>query len=183
MRWALDRRWISQAIVGEAPIIAARLQSLAPPDAIVVGPTAQRLIEGSFKLEDLGWRELKGVTGPVRVQRVLAQADAIDRFEIRAVHGMTPLIGRAAELDMIRQRWKQSVEGEMRCVLLTGEPGIGKSRVLRALVRQHQCETSHAIVSLHCSAYYRNSPFWPVLRWLQRTFGVGPDAADASGAP
>src|SRR5579863_5556901 len=123
---SLDHR----AIVGEAPIVAARLQSLAPPDAIVVGPSTQRLIEGSFRLENLGWRELKGISGPVQVQRVLAQTDEIDRFEIRAVHGITPLIGRAAELDMIRQRWKQSIDGEMRCVLLIGEPGIGKSRVL-----------------------------------------------------
>lgn len=168
-----------QAIVGEAPIIAARLQALAPPDAIVVGPTAQRLIEGSFKLENLGWRELKGITGPVRVQRILAQADAIDRFELRALHGMTPLIGRAAELEMIRQRWKQSVDGEMRCVLLTGDPGIGKSRVLRALC-DSIVEDTHAMVSLHCSAYYRNSPFWPVIRWLQRAFGVGADASAAS---
>ncbi|MEM5330948.1 AAA family ATPase [Paraburkholderia sp. JHI2823] len=168
-----------QAVVGEVPIIAARLQSLAPPDAIIVGPAAQHLIEGSFKLEDLGWRELKGVAGAVRVQRVLAQADTIDRFEIRALHGMTPLVGRAAELDMIKRRWEQSIEGEMRCVLLTGEPGIGKSRVLRALC-DSIAEDTHAIVSLHCSAYYRNSPFWPVQRWLQRTFGVGPDASDAS---
>ncbi|BCQ28606.1 adenylate/guanylate cyclase domain-containing protein (plasmid) [Caballeronia sp. NK8] len=169
-----------QAIVGEAPIIAARLQAIAPPDAIVVGPTAQHLIEGSFKLEDLGYRELKGITGPVRVQRILAQADAIDRFEIRAVHGITPLIGRAAELNMIRQRWKQGVEGEMRCVMLTGEPGIGKSRMLRAFCDSIS-DDSHGIVSLHCSAYYRNSPFWPVLRWLQRTFGVGRDAAAGPG--
>ncbi|TCG03830.1 guanylate cyclase [Paraburkholderia steynii] len=172
---SLDHR----AIVGEAPIIAARLQSLAPPDAIVVGPTAQRLIRGSFKLEDLGWRELKGVTGPVRVQRVLAQADTIDRFEIRAVQGITPLIGRAAELEMLRRHWRQSVDGEMRCVLLTGEPGIGKSRMLRALC-DGISDDSHVVVSLHCSAYYRNSPFWPVQRWLQRTFGVGPDASDTS---
>lgn len=172
---SLDHR----AIVGEAPIIAARLQSVAPPDAIVVGPTVQHLIEGSFELENLGLRELKGVTGPVRVQRVLAQADTIDRFEIRTIHGMTPLIGRAAELDMIRRRWKQSVDGEMRCVLLTGEPGIGKSRLLRALC-EGMSKDAHTIVSLHCSAHYRNSPFWPVQRWLQRTFGVVPDASDAS---
>ncbi|SDJ61190.1 Adenylate and Guanylate cyclase catalytic domain-containing protein, partial [Paraburkholderia steynii] len=172
---SLDHR----AIVGEAPIIAARLQSLAPPDAIVVGPAAQHLIQGSFKLEDLGWRELKGVTGPVRVQRVLAQADTIGRFEIRVVQGITPLIGRAAELEMLRRHWRQSVDGEMHCVLLTGEPGIGKSRVLRALCDGISDDT-HVVVSLHCSAYYRNSPFWPVQHWLQRTFGVGPDASDAS---
>ncbi|TDN58980.1 adenylate/guanylate cyclase domain-containing protein [Paraburkholderia sp. BL10I2N1] len=168
-----------QAIVGEAANVAARLQSLAPPDAIVVGPATKRLIEGSFLLEDLGWQELKGVSGPVRVQRVLAQTDAVDRFEIRAVHGVTPLIGRAAELDMVRQRWKQSVDGEMRCVLLIGEPGIGKSRVLRAF-GDSISEDTHAVVSLHCSAYYHNSPFWPVLRWLQRAFGLGPYAPDAS---
>lgn len=171
----LDRH----AIVGEAPIVAARLQSLASPDAIVVGPATQRLIEGSFLLENLGWQKLKGVSGSVRVQRVLAQTDAIDRFGIRAGHGMTPLIGRTAELDMIRQRWKQSVDGEMRCVLLTGEPGIGKSRVLRAFGDSIGGDT-HEVVSLHCSSYYRNSPFWPVLRWLQRVFGLCPDSSDAS---
>jgi predicted ATPase/class 3 adenylate cyclase len=166
-----------QAIVGEAPIVAARLQSLAPPDAIIVGPATQRLIEGSFLLENLGWQELKGISDPVQVQRVLAQTDAIDRFEIRAVHGITPLIGRAAELDMIRQRWKQSVDGEMRCVLLIGEPGIGKSRVLRAFGDSISGDT-HAVVSLHCSSYYHNSPFWPVIRWLRLALGLGRDASD-----
>ncbi|MBC8746968.1 MULTISPECIES: AAA family ATPase [Paraburkholderia] len=168
-----------QAIVGEAPIVAARLQSLAPPDAIVVGPATQRLIEGSFLLENLGWQELKGISGPVQVQRVLAQTDAIDRFGVRAGHRMTPLIGRAAELEMIRQRWKQSVDGEMRCVLLIGEPGIGKSRVLRAFDDSISGDT-HAVISLQCSAYHRNSPFWPVLRWLRRVFGLASDAHGAS---
>ena len=93
---------------------------------------------------------------------------------------MTPLVGRTAELDMIRRRWKQSVDGEMRCVLLTGDPGIGKSRVVRALCDSIGEDNTHAIVSLHCSAYYRNSPFWPVQRWLQRTFGIAPGASDAS---
>ncbi|SAK68205.1 adenylate/guanylate cyclase [Caballeronia calidae] len=172
---SLDR----QAIVGEAPIIAARLQALAPADAIVVGPTAQRLIDGSFRVEDLGRLELKGVSGPVRVQRIIGQADTIDRFELRTVHGLTPIVGRTAELDLILQRWRQGVEGRMRCMVLTGEPGIGKSRLLRAVCDSIRDEP-HAIVSLHCSAYYRNSPFWPVLRWLQRTFSVGVEASDGS---
>ncbi|MCC8400906.1 AAA family ATPase [Paraburkholderia sp. MMS20-SJTN17] len=167
---SLDR----QAIVGEAPIFAARLQALAPPDGIVVGPATQRLIEGSFLLQDLGLQELKGVSGPIRVQRVLAQTDAIDRFEIRAAHGITPLIGRTAELDMIRQRWKQSTDGEMRCVMLIGEPGIGKSRLLRAFGDSIRADP-HVVVSLHCSPYHRNSPFWPVLRWLRHVFGLGLD--------
>ncbi|WP_031361437.1 adenylate/guanylate cyclase domain-containing protein [Caballeronia sordidicola] len=167
------------AVVGESPIVAARLQSLAPPDAIVVGPATERLIEGSFLLESLGWRELKGVSGPVHVHRVLVQTDAVDRFEIRAAHGMTPLIGRTAELDMLRQRWKQGADGEMRCVLLIGEPGIGKSRMLRAL-RDSISADAHEVVSFHCSSYYRDSPFWPVLQRLQRAFGLDPKALTAS---
>jgi class 3 adenylate cyclase/tetratricopeptide (TPR) repeat protein/type II secretory pathway predicted ATPase ExeA len=168
-----------QAVVGETPIVAARLQSLALPDAIVVGPATERLIQGSFLLENLGWRELKGVSDPIQVYRVLAQTDVVDRFEIRAGHGMTPLVGRTAELDMLRQRWTQSSEGEMRCVLLTGEPGIGKSRVLRAF-RDSISADAHEVVSFHCSSHYRNSPFWPVLQRLQRAFDLDPKALIAS---
>jgi class 3 adenylate cyclase/tetratricopeptide (TPR) repeat protein len=170
-----------QAIVGEAPIVAARLQALAPPDAVVVGPATERLIQGSFILESLGWRELKGVSGLIQVHRVLAQTDAVDRFEIRVAHAMTPLIGRAAELEMLRQRWKQSSNGEMRCVLLIGEPGIGKSRMLRAF-RDSISADAHEVVSLHCSPYYRNSPFWPVVQRLQRVFGLDPKALIAADA-
>jgi class 3 adenylate cyclase/tetratricopeptide (TPR) repeat protein len=170
-----------QAIVGECPIIAARLQALAPPDAVVIGPATERLIEGSFLLESLGWRELKGVSGLIQVHRVLAQTDAVDRFEIRAAHAMTPLIGRAAELEMLRQRWKQSSDGEMRCVLLIGEPGIGKSRLLRAF-RDSINADAHEVVSFHCSSYYSNSPFWPVAQRLQRVFGLDPKALTTADA-
>ena len=158
-----------QAVVGETPNLAARLQSLAPPDSIIVGPATERLIQGSFLLENLGRHELKGVSVPIHIYRVLAQTDAVDSFEIRAGRGLTPLIGRTAELDMLRQRWKQSCDGEMRCVLLVGEPGIGKSRILRAF-RDSIGGDVYEIIPFHCSSYYRNSPFWPVLQRLQRAF-------------
>jgi predicted ATPase/class 3 adenylate cyclase len=160
-----------QAIVGETPIVAARLQAVAPSDALVVGPAAHRLIKGAFELEELGWRELKGTPAPVLVHRVVAQEEAIDRFEIRTGKTVIPLVGRVPELEMIRQRWKQSTNGEMRCVLLTGEPGIGKSRVLRAL-RDSMESDEHEVIQLHCSAYHRNSPFRPVLQWLQNACGL-----------
>jgi class 3 adenylate cyclase/tetratricopeptide (TPR) repeat protein len=169
------------AVVGESPIVAARLQALAPPDAVVIGPATARLIQGSFLLESIGWRELKGVSGLIQVHRVLGQTDALDRFEIRAGYAMAPLIGRAAELEMLRQRWKQSSDGEMRCAFLIGEPGIGKSRMLRAF-RDSICADAHEVVSLHCSSYYRNSPFWPVLQRLQRVFGLNPKALIATDA-
>ena len=164
-----------QAIVGEAPIVAARLQALAPPDAVVVGPVTERLLQGAFWLENLGRRELKGVSDPIEVYRVLSRTDAVDSFEVRARRGLTPLIGRMAELDMLRQRWKQSCDGEMRGVLLSGEPGIGKSRLLRAL-RDSIDDDEHEAIAFHCSSYHSSSPFWPVLQHLQRTAGLDPRA-------
>lgn len=172
---SLDR----QAAVGGTPIFAARLQSLAPPDAILVGPVTERLIRGSFLLESMGSRMLKGIATSVPVHRVLSATDAPGRFEIRAKRGMTPLVGRSAELDTIRRCWERSTDGEMRCVMLTGAPGIGKSRMLRAFTDSID-EDAHATVSLQCSPYYRNSPFRPVLQWVQRTYGLDPKAPDAS---
>ncbi|KXU83693.1 guanylate cyclase [Paraburkholderia monticola] len=167
---SLDR----QAIVGETPIVAARLQAIAPSDSLVVGPATKRLVEHAFLLEELGCRELKGIAEQVLVHRVLEQSEARARAEIS-------LIGRLPELEMIRQRWRQSTDGEMRCVLLTGDPGIGKSRVLRAFASAIDAEP-HEVVLLHCSAYYRNSPFWPVVQWLQHTLGIGQKAGDGNDA-
>jgi class 3 adenylate cyclase len=161
-----------QAIVGETPIVAARLQAIAPPDSLVVGPAAKRLIQDAFALESLGLRELKGIAEPVPAHRVLAQFEARNRPEI-------PLVGRMPELEMIRQRWHQSADGEMRCVLLTGDPGIGKSRVLRAFHNSIDAQ-AHQVIQLPCSAYYRNSPFWPVLQWMRRAFGL--DRKSGEGA-
>jgi class 3 adenylate cyclase len=158
-----------QAIVGEAPIVAARLQTLAPPNTVVIGPATERLIQGSFVLESMGARELKGVSEPIEVYRVLSRSDSVNSFEVREGRGLTPMIGRGAELEMLRQRWSQSCDGEMRCVLLTGEPGIGKSRTLRAF-RDSIADDEHEVISFHCSPYNRDSPFWPVLQRLQRSF-------------
>ncbi|GJH30836.1 adenylate/guanylate cyclase domain-containing protein [Caballeronia novacaledonica] len=171
---SLDR----QAAVGGPPIVAARLQSLAPPNAILVGPATERLIRGAFLLESMGSRVLKGIAAPVPVHRVLSAATGPGRFDIRANRGMTPLIGRSAELDTIRRCWKQSTAGRMRCVTLIGEPGIGKSRMLRAFTDSIG-EDAPTTVSLQCSPYYFNSPFWPVLNWVQRAYGLDPKASDA----
>ena len=166
---SLDR----QAIVGETPAVAARLQSLAPADAIVVGPATEHLIHGSFVLDDLGSHALKGISEPVRVHRVMAPTDGLDRFEIRAEQGVTQLVGRTAELELLKQRWDQSADGEMRCVSLIGEPGIGKSRMLRAF-RDSLDASEYEDVSFHCSAFHRDSPFWPIVQRLCGTFELDP---------
>jgi class 3 adenylate cyclase len=166
------------AVTGETPNIASRLQAEAQPDTVVIGGATERLVDGLFALEDMGPRRLKGVSHDVHLYRVLGESDAVDRFDTRNRRGMTPLVGREAELEMLRHRWAQARDGEMRCVLLGGEAGIGKSRVLRAL--RDGMDESHEYVPLFCSPYHLNSAFWPVLDWCRRTLcpdlQIGPEA-------
>jgi class 3 adenylate cyclase/tetratricopeptide (TPR) repeat protein len=169
-----------EAIVGETPNIAARLQGEAQPDTVVVSAATRRLVEGLFTFEDVGQRALKGVSALIRIFRVVGPAESIDRFDARVQRGLTPLVGRVAELDMLRQRWDQARDGEMRCVLLVGEPGIGKSRVVRAF-RDGLGQQPHQAITWYCSSYHRNSAFFPVIIWLCRSLGIDPKG-DAGAA-
>jgi class 3 adenylate cyclase/tetratricopeptide (TPR) repeat protein len=168
------------AIVGETPNVAARLQGEAEPDTVVISAATRRLIEGLFSFEDVGSRALKGVSALIRIFRVVAHAEDPDRFTARAGRGLTPLIGRAAELDMLRQRWQQARDGEMRCVLLVGDAGIGKSRVVHAF-REWLADQPHQIVTWYCSSYHRNSAFFPVITWLCRSLGIDLQGDHAEG--
>jgi class 3 adenylate cyclase/tetratricopeptide (TPR) repeat protein len=168
-----------EAIVGDTPNIAARLQGEAEPDTVVVSAATRRLIEGLFVFEDVGQRALKGVSALIRIFRVVGPAESIDRFDARVQRGLTPLVGRVGELDMLRQRWEQARDGEMRCVLLAGEAGIGKSRVVRAF-RDGLAEEPHQAITWHCSSYHRNSAFFPIILRLSRSFGI--DAQGDAGA-
>jgi class 3 adenylate cyclase len=167
-------------IVGETPNIAARLQGEAQPDTVVISAATRRLVEGLFTFEDVGSRALKGVSALIRIFRVVAPSETSDRFSARAGRGLTPLIGRSAELDMLRQRWEQARDGEMRCVLLVGEPGIGKSRIVHAF-RERLADQSHQVVSLYCSSYHLTSAFFPVIIWLCRSLGIDPQGAREAG--
>jgi class 3 adenylate cyclase/tetratricopeptide (TPR) repeat protein len=162
-----------EAIVGDTPNIAARIQAEALPDTVVVSAATRRLIEGLFTLEDVGARSLKGLSLPVRLFRVAGPAESVDRFDARVHRGLTPLVGREAELAMLRQRWQQARDSEMRCVLLVGEAGMGKSRLIRAF-REGLREESHQALTWHCTSYYQNSPFFPVTVWLCRALGLDP---------
>src|SRR5262249_13346246 len=120
-----------QLAIGETPNIAARLQSLATPNSVVIGERTRRLLGGAFAVEDLGLHEFKGVATSIRVYGIRGESAVESRFEAASARGLTPLIGREAELDLFRQRWHQAQAGEGQVVLLAGEPGIGKSRLLQ----------------------------------------------------
>jgi class 3 adenylate cyclase len=168
------------AVTGDTPNIANRLQAEAERDTIVIGDATQRLVEGLFALEDLGPRRLKGVSNAMRLYRVLGESGAVDRFDTRTRRGMTPLVGREAEIDMLRRRWSQARDGEMRCILLGGEAGIGKSRVLRAL-RDSLAGEPYGFLPLFCSPYHLNSAFWPVLDWFRRALRLDARARSPAG--
>ncbi len=170
----------SKLAVGSTPNLAARLQGLAAADQIVIATSTRRLVGNAFDLTDLGEQDLKGITEPVhawRVERVLAAESRFDAH--RGGGALTPLVGRDEELDLLLRRWSQARDGEGQVVLLSGEPGIGKSRILGALRQRLGAEGVQAI-RFQCSPYYVNSAFWPVIDNLERTLRFARDeTADA----
>jgi class 3 adenylate cyclase len=122
-----------QTVIGETPNLAARLQSLADPGCAVVDAETRRRIGGLFECRDLGAVHLKGVPGPVCGWQVLGEAVVQSRFEAMHTAALTPLVGREDELELLLRRWRQAKEGEGQVVLISGEPGIGKSRLIAAL--------------------------------------------------
>src|SRR5262249_14795550 len=115
-----------QAIVGETPNLAARLQGLAEPNAVVIAESTRRLVGNLCELEDLGAQELKGISGPVRAWAALRPSSVESRFEAMHISGVTELVGREEELELLLRRWSKAKSGEGQAVLLSGEPGIGK---------------------------------------------------------
>src|SRR5262245_23604700 len=162
------------AIVGETPNIAARLQHPSPPDSVVISAPTARLVRGLFECQDLGPQLLKGLTIPLSVYRVVGESEAQSRFEVAIRTGLTPLIGRGHEMGVLRERWEQARQGEGQVVLLSGEPGIGKSRLVQELKEQLAHEGATRI-EFRCSPYHRNSAFYPIIDHLQRLLQLGRD--------
>ena len=160
--------------VGETPNLAARLQGLAGADEIVIGQGTHDLIRGAFEYDDLGARSLKGIQEPVQAWRVTGASQAEGRFEAQSVGGLTPFVGRQAEITMLLDRWAHAKDGEGQVVLLEGEPGIGKSRITQEL-RRRLTDEPHTRLNYQCSAYYTNSAFFPIITQLERAAGFNRD--------
>jgi class 3 adenylate cyclase len=160
---------VPKLAVGETPNLAARLQGLAGPDEIVVGASTRRLLGGTFELVDLGEQALKGIVEPVPAHRISGVATTEGRFEAQHQH-LTPLVGREAEMAMVMARWEQACAGEGQVILLSGEPGIGKSRITQTL-RERVAEEPHTRLRYQCSPYHTNSTLHPVIEQLERAAG------------
>jgi class 3 adenylate cyclase len=163
-----------QAVVGETPNLAARLQAIAGPNDVIIAHGTQRLVAGLFELVDLGSNKLKGFGEMVRAWRVLGQSRAESRFAARSETGLTPLLGRQTELNLLLDRFEQAKDGEGQVVLLSGEPGIGKSRLAHALL-ESLADQPHIRLRYYCSPYHVNSALHPVIEQLERAAGFEPE--------
>jgi class 3 adenylate cyclase/tetratricopeptide (TPR) repeat protein len=162
-----------RGVVGETPNLAARLQALAAPNALVIGEATRRQIGGLFDLEDLGAQQLAGFTDPQRALRVLGESGEVSRFEaLRS--GETPLVGREEEVELLVRRWQQAKSGEGRVVLISGEPGIGKSRLTAALSERIETEP-HTRLRYFCSPHHQDSALYPFIAQLERAAGFARD--------
>jgi class 3 adenylate cyclase len=153
--------------LGETPNIAARVQGHAALNEVLVSTTTFRLIHGLFAIEGRGPQDLKGISTPMTLYRVVGESTAQGRFEAAVQKGLTPLVGREHEVGLLQERWEQAKQGAGQVVLLSGEPGIGKSRLIQVLKEQVSAEGATRI-ACHCSPYHQNSALYPIIEHLQR---------------
>jgi class 3 adenylate cyclase/predicted ATPase/DNA polymerase III delta prime subunit len=159
------------AAIGATPNLAARLLALGEPGNVIINRRTRRLVGDLFEVASLGAHHLKGFSEPVQTWRVIGEGFAESRFEALRGASLTPLVGRDHELGLLLERWHWAKEGEGQVVLLSGEPGIGKSRLIRALLERLGGE-SYMPLSHYCSPYHQNSAFYPVISLLERAGGL-----------
>ena len=168
-----------QAVVGETPNLAARLQGIAQPNTVVIAESTRRLLGSLFHLQDLGAQDLKGIGGRVRAWAALRPASVESRFDALHASGLTELVGREEELDLLLRRWSKAKTGEGQVVLLSGEAGIGKSRLTAALLEKLTSEP-HTRLRYFCSPQHTDSALYPIISQMERAAGfVHDDTAQA----
>ena len=159
-----------QAVVGETPNLAARLQGIAEPNTVVIAESTRKLIGNLFELQDLGAREVKGIVEPVRTWAALRASSVASRFEALHATGLTALVGREEELELLLRRWSRAKTSEGQVVLLSGEAGIGKSRLTAALLETIASEP-HTRLRYFCSPQHTDSAFYPIIGQMERAAG------------
>jgi class 3 adenylate cyclase/predicted ATPase len=163
-----------RGIVGETPNLTARLQGIAEPNMVVIAESTQKLLGNLFELQDLGAKDLKGIAGPVRAFAALRASSVEGRFEALHATGLTDLVGREEEFELLLRRWSRAKAGEGQVVLLSGEAGIGKSRLTAALLERLAGEP-HTRLRYFCSPQYTDSAFYPIIGQMERAAGLAHD--------
>lgn len=162
------------AIVGLTPNLAARLEQLAQPNTVLISAATHQLVKGFFAFRELGQQSLKGIAEPVTVFEVLHETTARSRLDVATHEGLTPLVGREKEVALILERWEQTREGLGQVVLISGDAGIGKSRLMRVLEDHVGRDPSAALARCACSPYHQNTAFFPIVELLEREFVRAP---------
>jgi predicted ATPase len=168
-----------QSVVGETPNLATRLQVAAEPDAVVIAANTRRLVGDLFEYRDLGTIEVKGLAAPVPASQVLRPSAVSSRFEALRGSALTRLVGRDEEIDLLLRRWARSKAGDGQVVLVSGEPGLGKSRITAALEERLRPEP-HLRLRCFCSPYHQDSALFPFIDQLGRVAGFARDDPAAS---
>src|SRR5580704_13455962 len=167
-----------QSVVGETPNLAARLQALAEPGRVVIDAGTRRLVADLFEYRDLGAVEVKGLAASVPAWQVLRPSAVASRFEALRGSALTPLVGREEETDLLLRRWARAKVGDGQVVLISGEAGIGKSRIAAELEGRLQFEL-HLQLRHFCSPSHQDSALYPFFDQLCRAAGFAPDDAPA----
>jgi class 3 adenylate cyclase len=153
--------------LGETPNLAARLQGLAALDTVAISAATLRRVQGYVKYQGLSVHTLKGIAAPVTVYRILRPSVAQSRLDVASARGLTPFVGRESELALLLERWAQVKEGTGHVVLVNGEAGIGKSRLVQVL-KDHAAAETHTRLECRCSPYHQNSALYPLIDLLHR---------------
>jgi class 3 adenylate cyclase len=166
-------------VFGDAANIAARVQSAADPDAVIVTRAVNRLVAGLFVVEERGAHQLKGIAKPVKLYQIMRLSSVRNRLAASMVHGLTPFVGRDEETRLLWSCWERASDGEGQVLLISGEAGIGKSRLLRQF-RKRLAETPHLWLECAGSPYFQNTPLNPIADMLQQGFAQRGDGTDAA---
>lgn len=161
--------------VGATTNVAARVQAEAKPDTVLISADTLRLVRGIFVTDDLGPRELKGLVAPLQLYRVIGPTGASTRLDVASIEGLTPFVGRGEEVDLLHESWRLAREGRGQVVLLGGDAGIGKSRLVREF-RNHLADGSHRWFECRASKFHRHSAYHPFSQLIEETLGLEPES-------